>query len=189
MTDIYFYRFLVNKQVFFRSQYSYALVNLKPLVPGHVLIVPLRTSALRLSDLSTEESQDYMRTLQLVHKFIQKTYKADSLNIAIQDGPEAGQSIPHLHTHLIPRYKHDGYGDAIYQKLENADIGAQYQEFFTRKALFQETLLSKSELDVDDEARKPRTEETMFKEAEWLSKEISKYIENLDYTENWNKEN
>ena len=88
-TEIFFYKFLVTKQVFFKSKYTYALVNLKPLVPGHVLVVPLRTNILRFADLSSEESIDYMNTLQLIHKFIQHIYKADALNIAIQDGPES----------------------------------------------------------------------------------------------------
>lgn len=129
MSDVYFYKYLVNHQVFFRSKYTYALVNIKPLVPGHVLVVPLRTSILRFADLSVEESQDYMLTLQLIHKFIIHLYNADSLNIAIQDGPESGQSIPHLHTHLIPRYKTDGFGDGIYEKLDRLDLNNTLIDF------------------------------------------------------------
>ena len=135
--EIYFYRFLVSKQVFYKSRYTYALVNLKPLVPGHVLVVPLRTNVLRFGDLSPEESVDYMHTLQLIHKFIQKVYKADSLNLAIQDGPESGQSVPHLHTHIIPRHKGDGYGDLIHTMLESKDLEREYQEFFQRKSQYQ----------------------------------------------------
>ena len=120
--EIYFYRFLVSKQVFYKSRYTYALVNLKPLVPGHVLVVPLRTNVFRR--LVAEESVDYMHTLQLIHKFIQKVYKADSLNLAIQDGPESGQSVPHLHTHIIPRHKGDGYGDLIHTMLRARILNA-----------------------------------------------------------------
>ena len=84
-----------------------------------------------------EESVDYMHTLQLIHKFIQKVYKADSLNLAIQDGPESGQSVPHLHTHIIPRHKGDGYGDLIHTMLESKDLEREYQEFFQRKSQYQ----------------------------------------------------
>ncbi|KAI5952623.1 HNT2 [Candida jiufengensis] len=175
--DIYFFKFIVNNQVFYKSKFSYALVNLKPLVPGHVLVVPLRTSVLRFADLTPDESIDYMNTLQLVHKFISKIYKADSLNIAIQDGPESGQSIPHLHTHIIPRYKTDGFGDSIYNKLEVDDLDAHYKQFEERKSKFINiTENSKSELDQNDDARKNRTNEEMEKEAKHLNEEIEKFI-------------
>ena len=176
-TEIFFYKFLVTKQVFFKSKYTYALVNLKPLVPGHVLVVPLRTNILRFADLSSEESIDYMNTLQLIHKFIQHIYKADALNIAIKDGPESGQSVPHLHTHIIQRYKTDGYGDSIYTKLEVEDLETQYEEFFARKNSYREAYEDKvdKELAKSDSDRVPRDEATMAKEANWLAQELEKF--------------
>lgn len=179
MTDkpIHFYKFLVNNQVFYKSKHTYALVNLKPLVPGHVLVVPYRTSVLRFGDLNPEESLDYMNTLQFVHKFIIHNYKADALNIAIQDGPESGQSIPHLHTHLIPRYKADGYGDDIYTKVEKMDLQQLYREFESRKDAFQKHTASGApkELSVLDEDREVRTAKVMHEEAMWLADEIQKF--------------
>lgn len=118
-TPIYFSKFLVTDQVFYISKYTYALVNLKPIVPGHVLVVPRNTDVVELGSLSPEESQDYFRTLQLIQQFIKWKYKCDALNIAIQDGPEAGQSVPHLHTHIIPRYRLNNFGDQIYDKIED----------------------------------------------------------------------
>lgn len=172
--SIFFHTFAVDSQVFFKSKYTYALVNLKPLVPGHVLVVPLRTSVIRFGDLTPPESADYMMSLQLIQKFIYKAYKADSLNIAIQDGPESGQSVPHLHTHLIPRYKADTHDDSIHTQLEKTDLGAAYAEFFERKASFQKNGTWKS---VADEDRHARTAEVMAKEAQWLKEELDKYIE------------
>lgn len=174
--EIYFYRFLVSKQVFYKSRYTYALVNLKPLVPGHVLVVPLRTNVLRFGDLSPEESVDYMHTLQLIHKFIQKVYKADSLNLAIQDGPESGQSVPHLHTHIIPRHKGDGYGDLIHTMLESKDLEREYQEFFQRKSQYQiDQMTKKNEFSKGDEERVARSESVMSEEAAWLARELEKF--------------
>lgn len=173
MSDVYFYKYLVNHQVFFRSKYTYALVNIKPLVPGHVLVVPLRTSILRFADLSVEESQDYMLTLQLIHKFIIHLYNADSLNIAIQDGPESGQSIPHLHTHLIPRYKTDGFGDGIYEKLDRLDLNNTLIDFFERQQSYQKTGGFQP---VPDEGRLPRSDEVLSNEAIWLKDELEKYM-------------
>ncbi|KAI5949478.1 HNT2 [Candida theae] len=175
--DIHFFKFLVNNQVFYKTKFTYALVNLKPLVPGHVLVVPLRTSVLRFGDLTPDESIDYMNTLQLIQKFISKTYKADALNIAIQDGPEAGQSVPHLHTHIIPRYRTDGFGDSIYSKLESEDLETEYNQFELRKRKYRDHLkVEKSELSQNDADRKERTEASMQEEATWLNNEIQKFI-------------
>ncbi|KAK6459628.1 HIT-like domain-containing protein [Scheffersomyces xylosifermentans] len=172
MVDVRFYKYVVNSQVFYKSKHTYALVNLKPLVPGHVLVVPLRTSVLRFADLTKEESYDYMDTLQLVHKFIISVYKADSLNIAIQDGPESGQSIPHLHTHLIPRFKSDGYGDSIHTKIERSDLEEGYKEFEDRKFAFGKSASMLVNIDV---LRVARSEEVMRKEASWLAAELIKF--------------
>lgn len=176
MKEILFYQFPVDSQVFFRSTHTYALVNLKPLVAGHILVVPLRTSVLRFGDLTPQESQDYMSSLQLLQGFISKTYKADALNIAIQDGPESGQSVPHLHTHLIPRYGSDGHGDSLYRKLERTDLDEAYKLFFERKKEFQQRGGFKS---TPDSERVPRTAEDMAEEAKWLKEELEKYRASL----------
>ncbi|KAL6450001.1 LOW QUALITY PROTEIN: HNT2 Bis(5'-adenosyl)-triphosphatase [Candida maltosa Xu316] len=170
-SEIYFYKYLVTKQVFYKSKYTYALVNLKPLV--RVMYWLFHYASLRFGDLSPEESLDYMKTLQLVHKFIQKTYNADSLNIAIQDGPESGQSVPHLHTHIIPRFKNDGYGDSMYTKLDVKDLDQEYRDFYKRKEVYR---LQKNELAKKDEDRTERTEEVMAMEAKWLAEELEKFI-------------
>lgn len=117
MHQYLFFKFPVTKQVFHFSKHSFALVNLKPLVPGHVLIVPKRQVS-KLSDLPNEESIDFFEMVKFVENVIIKKYKADAMNLAIQDGLAAGQSVPHLHCHLIPRYLKDGFGDDIYKHLE-----------------------------------------------------------------------
>ena len=56
---------------------------------------------------------------------IKEVYKATSLNITIQDGPDAGQSVPHSYVHIIPRRKGDlsdrGGNDAIYEMMEGEE--------------------------------------------------------------------
>ena len=101
---------------------------------------------------------------------VERVYKASSLNVAIQDGADAGQSVPHLHTHIIPRQKADldsrGGGDAIYQMLEGeeGDIGRQMRQRELERPKFPT---------VDNESRNPRSEDEMLKEAEWLTNEMA----------------
>ncbi|KAK9466267.1 HIT-like domain-containing protein [Lipomyces arxii] len=167
MSAIYFGPFAVTRQVFFQSSHSYALVNLKPILPGHVLICPYRVVP-RIKDLSTEEVADLFVTVQKVSKVIENVYKADSLNIAVQDGPLAGQSVPHVHCHIIPRKLSDLPNvDDVYALLnsKDADLELSFQQLKS---------LNTGMANPDDEDRKPRTEQEMWKEAEFLAKKMAK---------------
>ena len=100
---------------------------------------------------------------------IEHVYKATSLNIAIQDGVDAGQSVPHVHTHVIPRHKADldekGGSDAIYGMLEGegGNIGSHLEARSNERSQFSS---------VDNEDRKPRSEAEMAEEAEMFAHEM-----------------
>lgn len=145
-----------------------AFVNLKPLLPGHVLVTPRRIVP-RLSDLSQDETVDLFLTIQRVGRMVERVFKASALNIAMQDGVDAGQSVPHVHMHIIPRKAQDledrGGGDAIYGMLEGeeGDVGKHLRERDGERPSFPK---------VDEAARKPRSEEEMEKEADALRREM-----------------
>ncbi|PUU72259.1 HIT-like domain-containing protein [Tuber borchii] len=167
---VYFGSFLVTSQVFYSTAYSFALVNLKPLLPGHVLVCPNRVVP-RLKDLSTDEVTDLFLTVQKVSKVTEKIYKADSLNIAMQDGIAAGQSVPHVHIHIIPRHFQDlPQEDQIYTMLESqdGDLGRNYLEA-QHPAVTENGARPKFPTVHPDAERKPRSEETMAEEAKWLA--------------------
>ena len=105
------------------SNLTFAIVNLRPLVPGHVLVIPRRVVP-RLSYLTNDEYDDLWRSVRVVQNAIESYYGASSSNIAIQDGETAGQSVPHVHVHILPRKATDYYNlelkdnDQIYQDLQ-----------------------------------------------------------------------
>lgn len=140
-------------------------MNLKPLLPGHVLVSPLRRVP-RLHDLNSDEVTDLFLTVQRVSRTIERVFNASALNIAIQDGVDAGQSVPHVHAHIIPRQKADLEDpDKIYGMLEgeDGDVGTHLAQ--RERGRFPR---------VDNEERKARTDEEMQKEAEWLRVEMEK---------------
>jgi bis(5'-adenosyl)-triphosphatase len=102
-------------------------------------------------------------------------YKATACNIAIQDGEAAGQSVKHVHAHVIPRVERDmeerGGGDRLYEELEGdeGDVGAwqREQEGRERKGKFPK---------VEDGDRKPRSMEEMEEEARWLGEEMEREV-------------
>ncbi|KAH9897181.1 HIT-like protein [Xylariomycetidae sp. FL2044] len=154
---IYFGPFEVTNQVFLQTPHSFALVNLKPLLPGHVLVCPKDPRHQRLTDLSAAELTDLFLAVQRVQRMLARHYftraasrainpgavsvpgtprhpsstpEGGSFNIAIQDGAEAGQTVPHLHVHVIPRIrgataKAAGPADEIYEEMaaEEGNVG------------------------------------------------------------------
>jgi len=67
-------------------------VNLKPIVPGHVLVASKRLAP-RFTELTSDEVGDLFRCVQAVGKVVEKVYQGSSLTIAVQDGPAAGQTV------------------------------------------------------------------------------------------------
>lgn len=74
--------------------------------PGHALVTPRRHVA-GWFDASPEEQAALMRSLDIARAKILTLYEPDGFNIGINVGEVAGQTVFHLHVHLIPRYRGD----------------------------------------------------------------------------------
>ncbi|XP_068883766.1 bis(5'-adenosyl)-triphosphatase isoform X5 [Aphelocoma coerulescens] len=102
--------------VFLTTELSFALVNRRPVVPGHVLVCPLRPVE-RVHDLCPEEVADLFLTAQRVGNVVEKHFCGTSLTFSIQDGPEAGQTVKHVHVHVLPRRAGDfSRNDDVYEE-------------------------------------------------------------------------
>lgn len=77
-----------------------------PISQGHTLIIPKRHTG-SFFDTSNEEKLALFELIERTKLKIDQEFHPDSYNIGINDGPAAGQTVPHLHIHLIPRYKGD----------------------------------------------------------------------------------
>jgi bis(5'-adenosyl)-triphosphatase len=64
---------LISRQVFYNTPLCYGLVNIKPILPGHVLVIPYRNVP-RLTDLTTAEVTDLFATVQKVQKMLARQY-------------------------------------------------------------------------------------------------------------------
>jgi len=83
-----------------------ALKDSFPLTPGHSLVVPRRHVA-SFFDLTVEERLAILGLLDKAKAALDREYAPDGYNIGINDGAAAGQTVMHLHVHLIPRYEGD----------------------------------------------------------------------------------
>jgi diadenosine tetraphosphate (Ap4A) HIT family hydrolase len=125
---------------------------LPPLAPlaGHVLVSPIRV-ARRFADLAPAEVADLWTLAQLVGSTLERHFGAAALTLAIQDGAAAGQTVPHVHVHVLPRRAGDfERNDDVYDALERAQVRGD-----------------NSKLDLDKE-RVPRTAAEMAAEADEL---------------------
>jgi bis(5'-adenosyl)-triphosphatase len=158
--------------VFAVTRYCYAFVNLKPVVDGHVLISP-RRPVLRWNDLTPEEVCDIWLFAQEISRQLEAEYRADGFSIAVQDGAVAGQTVPHVHVHILPRHSHDiENNDDVYQYIEESSMGAPPVEDActpeTHSLPVDGRILSRNRSRVPDSLRTPRESAAMTNEASRL---------------------
>lgn len=103
-----------------QTKHSTVIYNLKPLFPGHVLIIP-KVHKSRLTQLTKTQAADLMHTIQKTIPLIQQAYNKKAVSITCQDGIEAGQSVEHLHFHLVPMDKSRRTRDVI-QNIQTSEF-------------------------------------------------------------------
>lgn len=109
------------QEYFMENQAFAAIYNIAPILPGHSLIIPKRHVE-SLFELSNEELSNFMKLGRDVAFLLSKVLDTDAFDWAIQEKEAAGQSVPHLHMHVVPRkigdLKHPG---DWYQEVEKSE--------------------------------------------------------------------
>ena len=86
-----------------------AFLDAFPLSKGHTLVIP-KDHYSKIQELDENSSQSLFNILWKITNPIEKAMGVNSSTIAIHNGKEAGQEIPHVHIHVIPRERGDGAG-------------------------------------------------------------------------------
>lgn len=86
----------------------YAFLDIHPVNPGHTLVIPKKPSEGML-DADPEVLKKLILAVQKIARAVKVGMKADGVNLMQNEGPVAGQQVFHLHVHVIPRFKNDGY--------------------------------------------------------------------------------
>ncbi len=90
-----------------RGEHTYAVLNLHPYNPGHLMVLPFRHVA-GLEDLTPEESAELMAMTQHAIRTIRRVSSPHGFNVGINLGKTAGGSLAdHLHQHVVPRWSGD----------------------------------------------------------------------------------
>ncbi len=94
------------ERIIAQNEHAFAIRDAFPVSPGHTLIIPKRHVG-SFFDAAQEEKLALLALLDEAKAVIDGEYQPASYNIGINDGAAAGQTVPHLHIHLIPRYTGD----------------------------------------------------------------------------------
>jgi histidine triad (HIT) family protein len=84
-----------------------AFLDANPLAPGHTLVIP-KAHYETFGDTPEDVASEVLETLYELTPVVEEAVDADASNVAFNNGSEAGQEIPHLHGHVIPRFANDG---------------------------------------------------------------------------------
>ena len=101
-----FFCSLPKERVLSETKKSLVIRDGFPVSEGHTLIIPKRHIP-SIFEVTPEEQTDIYTTLEDAKKQLDETLNPDGYNIGINDGISAGQTVMHLHVHLIPRYSGD----------------------------------------------------------------------------------
>ncbi|MFM7796025.1 MAG: HIT family protein [Candidatus Nitrosotenuis sp.] len=97
----------IKAKIISESKKSIAFLDAFPLTKGHTLVIP-KSHHSKIQDMSEDENTDLF---SLVHALVPKIDSiSGSTLVSVHNGKEAGQEIPHVHVHLIPRNNSDGAG-------------------------------------------------------------------------------
>ncbi len=102
----------------YEDDHALAFLDIFPQGPGHTLVIP-KTAATNLLTFSAEAFGPFMTSVQHLARGVQKAFAAEGITIFQFNGAAGGQTVFHLHFHIIPR--HEGLGLIGHGKSKMAD--------------------------------------------------------------------
>ncbi|MGE4324072.1 MAG: HIT family protein [Sphingobium sp.] len=98
-----------------------ALMDIQPQSPGHSLVISKWSRARNILEMETEALCQVMTTVQKVAGAIRTALRPDGIHIAQFNGADAGQTVFHLHVHIVPRWTGDPIGFSRHAQGRFAD--------------------------------------------------------------------
>jgi diadenosine tetraphosphate (Ap4A) HIT family hydrolase len=96
----------IKERTILKNDFAFVFVNQMPIVPGHLLVCPIRPVQ-KSDDLLSEEWNAIINLKILACQVLKKALGAEGFNFAWNEGKMAGQSVPHFHLHILPRMEGD----------------------------------------------------------------------------------
>lgn len=96
----------IKERIVCENEFSFAFPTNIPIVPGHILLCPKKCVS-SIDDLTPQEWEGILNLMNIIKPALIQTFQAEGFNYALNEGEVAGQSVPHVHIHLLPRKKGD----------------------------------------------------------------------------------
>jgi diadenosine tetraphosphate (Ap4A) HIT family hydrolase len=96
------------RKILVSNTLCYAIFDRYPVSPGHILVLPFR----HFSDCfesTHQEAEAFDALLRQCRTRLEEEYHPDGYNVGVNVGDAAGQTVPHMHIHVIPRYRGDSH--------------------------------------------------------------------------------
>ena len=91
---------------FFENSKFIAIYNIAPILPGHALVIP-KEHIISFFDLTDKDLFEFIKFSRQVVRILSKAFNTEAFNWTLQEKAEAGQSIAHMHIHIMPRKPED----------------------------------------------------------------------------------
>ena len=111
-----------------------AFLDITPLADGHTVVIPRRHVA-TIEDMSADDARGLFAMVTRLAGPVRKALGAAGTTIGVNDGEATGQTIPHVHVHIVPRRANDGAGSVhtIFRGGSRRDVAEVGKEI--RKAI------------------------------------------------------
>lgn len=106
----------------FENEDVLAFLDIHPCAKGHTVVIPKKHFSW-LTDMDSIAYQALAEGVRLAAARVQEVIGPDAMNIGLNDGTASGQAVPHVHWHIIPRWKNDG-GGSMHSIIRAGDAGA-----------------------------------------------------------------
>jgi histidine triad (HIT) family protein len=118
--------------IIYQDERVTAFMDIQPVNEGHVLVIP-NVHAAELGELNPEAAADLFRAAHMIAGAIRRSdVRCEAINLWMADGKAAGQTVFHVHLHLIPRYKGDGLSLQFPPDHREAPTRAEFDDLATR---------------------------------------------------------
>lgn len=101
-----------------------AFLDLFPQSFGHTLVIPKRSAACNILDVDSEALAKVIKVVQKLTRAIVAELEPDGVQVAQFNGAPAGQTVFHIHMHVIPRFEGEGLGIHAANKADPAELEA-----------------------------------------------------------------
>jgi len=111
-----------------------AFLDLYPQSQGHTLVIPKRSAAVNVLDVDTGALCQVMTVAQRLTRAIVAELEPDGVQLAQFNGAAAGQTMFHLHVHIVPRYRGQGMGIHAAREADRGELQALQARLVQRLA-------------------------------------------------------